>query len=66
VSELEVWCVSKLVAKLESVRCEYTFTYSWLTHPVHVLAVDPELRLGIWGRPRVLIYDVNSIGDSKR
>lgn len=65
-SELEVWCVSKLVAKLESVRSAYTFTHSWLTHPVHVLAVDPEQRLGILGRPRVLNSDVSRIGDCKR
>lgn len=62
-SELEVWCVSKLVAMLESVRSAYTLMAN---SSCHVLAVDPELRLGILGRPRVLNSDVIIIGDCKR
>lgn len=57
-SELEVWCVSKLVAMLESV--------SMANSPCHVLVVEPEPRLGILGRPRVLNSDMSIIGDCKR
>lgn len=55
--------VSKLVAKLESLRSVYTLMAN---SPCHVLAIDPELRLGILGRPRVLNSDVSIIGDCKR
>lgn len=61
-SELGVWCVSKLVAKLESVRSAYALMAN---SSCHVLAVDPELMLGIFGRPRVLNSDVSITGDCK-
>ncbi len=62
-SELEVWCVSKLVAMLESVRSAYTLMAN---SPCRVLAVESEPRLWILGRPRVLNSDVSIIGDCKR
>lgn len=61
-SELEVWCVSKLVARLESVRSANTL----MANPsCHVLAAELELRLGILGRPRILNSDVSSTEDYK-